>query len=79
MNYAIKQIRQFYGPRKEASIWESVWESSTFESAQAAKTQIRVLESARYELVHNESGRPAYSVVSTDSPWYKRQIAKRRW
>ncbi|RWQ14813.1 hypothetical protein [Mesorhizobium sp.] len=66
--YAIIAKREFYGPRTVRQLLADPttrW-PETFADQEAARAQVKELDSAVYYLSHNESDRPTYTVHRVD-------------
>lgn len=64
--YAIRKIRNFYGPRVEKSYVTDGFDGdrrAEFRTRAEAKAVVQQLDGAVYHTAHNESGRAEYRVV----------------
>lgn len=67
MTYVIVTTREFYGPKKERSLYGEGYRAERFETTRDASAKIAELDGGRYSLAHNESARPVYAVRRADS------------
>ena len=66
--FTIRKTRSFYGPKTERSlVTGDSYGVLTFETAAEAEAHIAELDEAAYYAAHNESGRPQYKAIRTDS------------
>lgn len=65
MGYQITVMREYYGPRTEATtLTDGMNQPETFATREAAEARIEELDAEPYQTAHNESGRPEYRIVS---------------
>jgi len=66
--YVVVQTRQYFGPHQTRTLVSNInGGARKFDSRAAAQGWIKTAEAGRYDLSHNESGRPAYQVWRADA------------
>lgn len=67
MTYVIVTTREFYGPKKQRSLFGEGYRAQRFATIEAANAKIAELDGEHYYLANNESARPVYAARRIDS------------